>query len=441
MILAKRHKQSPTWVLLIVFAGLLFGSAVLAGDGSNFPYDAPPDGEVGECFARVLVPAQYRTYTEQIVVDEGGSRITVSAPKFGSTHQQYVMRDASVRYEVRQPVYKRVSQQVMVRPGYKTLRVIPGEYRNVSEQVQISPPRLTWKPGASLASKAGVKLTQTRQGEVYCLVEEPGETQTVSKQVQIRADRVEAVDVPPVYRTISREVLVDPGGVREIQIPAQYGSYGIQQLVQPARQISQPMAPQMRSITRKQQISEERFDWVKVLCETNATAKALSEVQGLLHKQGFYQGPVNGKNSRSMEAAIAKYQQQMNITHGGFLSLQTIEHLRSGAQPLPMPASGANENLTQSVPAQYRYQREYEDKRPTEAVDASSWYKAEIDKSSWSATSDDYMQGHLQGSHALSEPSAQIPAATGSGYLSSTAPISPGVQQWHNGRLLSWLGK
>lgn len=352
-------KKRNTNASIALIAGLLVSTPAFTN--SNFPYDPPPEGLPGECFARVLVPAQFENYTEQTVIDEGSNRVSVTAPQFQSASQQYVVRDAGMRYEVRQPVYRRVSEQVMVRPGYQTLQVVPGEYRTVTEQVEVSPPRLSWKPSTSLASMAGVRITQTRQGEVYCLVEEPGEVQNVSRRMQVRAESVRAIDVPPIYKTISRDVLVDPGGVREIPVPAQYGMLNVQHLVQPARQHSTPIAPQMGSINRKRQISGESFRWIKVLCETNATASAITEVQTMLHNQGYYQGPVSGVVNTSTESAIASYQQQMSIPHGGFLSLQTIESLRGGLPPAALTppaakiAQSSHSSWSQTAPPRYSY--------------------------------------------------------------------------------------
>ncbi|PHR56070.1 MAG: hypothetical protein COA47_13350 [Robiginitomaculum sp.] len=416
---------------LVALASLAIGSNAIASPGSNFPFEAPPNGLPGECFARVMTPAQYETVTEQVVVDEGGARIQVSAPQFAAQSQQYTVRDAGIRYEVQQPTYRTVTEQVMVRPGYQTLQVVPGEYRTVTEQVQVSPPRLTWKPGASLASRAGVRVTQTHQGAVYCLVEEPGEVQNVSKRVQVRAESVRAIDVPPVYQNITRQVMVDPGGVREIPIPAQYGSLTIQQLVQPAGQTSTAIAPRMGSVSRRVQISDESFSWVKVLCETNATPAAISEVQTLLHNQGFYHGQINGNINRSTEAAIGQYQQQMHIPHGGFLSLQTIDSLRAGHQtPAPIVQSQGYEqsSWSQSAPAQYSYQS------------SSSNWSTVGSSSGWSQAGAD-QQVYADGQVISRIPVGERPTGIIAGTQGVAPHYSSGAQQWHSDRFLSWSGK
>ncbi|MBL4616402.1 MAG: peptidoglycan-binding protein [Robiginitomaculum sp.] len=421
-------------------ATFMVASAGFADGGSNFPYAPPPDGKVGECFARVLIPAQFESYTEQQIIDDGGSRISVSQPQFAAVNQQYMVREAGYRYEVRQPVYRLVTEQVMVRPGYRTLHVVPGEYRNVTEQIQISKPRLSWKPGSSLGSMAGVKMTQTRQGEVYCLVEEPGEVQNVTKRVQVRGESVREIAVPPIYRAVTREVMVDPGGVRKIPVAARYGSINIQQLVQPARQINTPIAAQSRQITRKKQVSGESFAWIKVLCETNATEKSISEVQTMLHKQGYYQGSVTGSTDADTEAAIARYQQQMNIPHGGFLSLQTIESLRSGVRPSAMVTAapqntGHRQQVAQGLrqvtaPAQYSYQS-------SESNWSEAEYQGNYQTSNWSNSSLAIEQDLQNGNIITSLPSGEVIAQR----LSREDDFSDGAEQVRGGQYLNWIGK
>jgi len=443
---------------LALLTGLVFSAPALAGPalspGSNFPFDPPPDGVPGECFARVLIPAQFKTVTEQVVVDEGGSRLHVTAPQFAGQTQQYIAHEGGVRYEVRQPTYRTVTEQVLVRPAHEILQVIPGEYRNVTEQIQISPPRLTWKPGASLKTQAGVRLTQTRQGEVYCLVEEPGETQSISKRVQVRAEQVRAIVVPPVYKTITRQVMVDPGGVREVSIPEQYGSYTSQQLVQPAGHTSTSIAPKMGSVSRRVQTSGESFSWIKVLCKTNATPAAISEVQGLLHRQGYYQGPVDGQISKNTEMAIAKYQQQANIPHGGFLSLETIDSLRGGHPSAPTyPTHFAQAPIRTQAPnygsTMTRYQNSWTQAVPVQTASYQSAQHATIGNrgAGWQSSygqsgSSTQAQVYTDGQIISRAPRGEVPTDfVRAQPMARSSVVNAGAQQWHNSQLLNWAGK
>ncbi len=325
-----------------------------AGVPAGTPFDDLPDAQPGECFARVMIPAQYEDRYQDVMVDEGGSRIEVSDAQFAAQNQQILIRDAGVRYVVRQPVYKAVSEQIVVRPGYEKLMVEQAQYRNVSEEVVVAPPRTAWRPGKSLAANANIKVTQTHNGEVYCLVEVPAQTKTVSKRVQIRPETVRAVAVAPIYRTITRHVLVDPGGVREVPLDAQYANIITQVLTRAAGHQSYATPPTTKRLATRQLVASERYGWIRVLCKTNATPDAISGVQTHLQQLGFYHDQIDGRIGLSTENAVRQYQEAVGIAHGGYLSLDTIAALREGRRaPAYAPThtsahAGANV-VTQSV--------------------------------------------------------------------------------------------
>ncbi len=335
------HRSISLFALLSVgLTSFSVATPALAGAPGGTAFGGPPDAKAGECFARVMIPAQYETLYKDVVVDEGGSQIQVSDARFAAQNQQILIRDAGTRYAVRQPVYKAVHEQIVVRPGYERLAVGQAQYRTVSEQVVVAPARKAWKPGKSLADWSGVKATKNNHGEVYCLVEIPAETKTVQKRVQIAPQSLQRIAVPPVYRTITRHVLVDPGGVSEIPMPAQYANITTQRMVQRAGSHSIATAPRSQRIAYRKMIAAERYAWIRVLCKTNATPTAITNVQTHLQNMGYYHGQLDGQLGLSTETAVREYQQSVGIPHGGYLSLDTIEALEGGrTQPVTQTLS------------------------------------------------------------------------------------------------------
>ncbi len=325
-----KHFRHVTAICSIMALGLGGIAPAMAGSPGASPFDDIPDARAGECFARVMVPAQYETSYRDVVVDEGGNRIEVSEAQFATQTQQVLVRDAGVRYVVRQPVYKMVQEQVLVSPGYERLVVEQAQYRMVTEQVQTAPARTAWKPGKSLTDWSGVKATKNNHGEVYCLVEIPPESKTVSKRVQVRPEIVRSVSVPPVYRNIARQILVDPGGVQEIPVPGQYASFATQVLTQQAGQHSIAIPARHKKVANRTLVAPERYEWIKVLCKTNATVGAITGVQTQLQQLGYYRGQLDGRLGLSTENAIRDYQHAVGIPHGGYLSLDTVGALREG---------------------------------------------------------------------------------------------------------------
>ncbi len=329
LVIGKALLRSTTAGLALV-TSLGLAVAARASEPGTSPFDSLPDARPGECFARVMIPARYETRTKEVVVDQGEERLGVHDARFASQSRDILIRDAAKRYVVHQPVYKAVQEQVMVRPAYERLVVEPAIYRHVEEQVQVAPARTAWKPGKSLSDWSGVKDTKNQHGEVYCLVEIPAKTKTVTKRILVRPARTHTVTVPPLYRTITRHVLVDPGGVEEVPMAAKYDRITIQNLVAPASTYRTTIAPRTQQVSYRVEIAPARYDWIPVLCETNATPATVSQLQSKLQQLGYYHDQPNGELDQSTKNAVRSYQQAVDIPHDGFLSLETLLALKRG---------------------------------------------------------------------------------------------------------------
>jgi len=77
----------------------------------------------------------------------------------------------------------------------------------------------------------------------------------------------------------------------------------------------------------------ERYGWIRVLCDADATPARIRGVQQKLSQRGYYRGEVSGRYDASTAAAVTQFQTQTHIGHGGYLSLQTLDALEQGAPP------------------------------------------------------------------------------------------------------------
>lgn len=78
----------------------------------------------------------------------------------------------------------------------------------------------------------------------------------------------------------------------------------------------------------------ERFGWVKVLCDTDATPTRIRKIQKNLAARGDYAGPESGRYDQATAEAVARFQRGQNIDHGGYLSVQTVDAIeRFEARP------------------------------------------------------------------------------------------------------------
>jgi len=294
----------------------------------------PPFAQPGECFARVVIPAQTDIVPREVVTQDAYERIEVSQPQFADESEQLLVKDGATRYVVRQPRWEVRTEQVVTRPGFERLRVIPAEFGTVTETIQVGEPRLVWRPGRNLS---GVQRVDPSTGQVYCLVEEPGQTVTVTRRVVRTPERVVAEAVPPQTATVSRQVLVDPGGVEQVPVPPEYRTLTTQRLVTPAQQFARPVAPLTRSIDTRVVRAPERYEWVRVLCDTNASPAMISQLQQTLAARGFYRGQVDGRLGPQTSEALTAYQRAEGMPHVGFV---TIDALNSLGMNTGLPGTG-----------------------------------------------------------------------------------------------------
>lgn len=169
-----------------------------------------------------------------------------------------------MRYRVTEPVYETVTEQVQVRPGYVRYEVSPAETRTVSERVLVREARMVWRRGYVEGARQVRHDPET--GEIWCLVEEPAQYETIHRTVVTSPAQVREVPVEPHYETISREVLVQQATVEEVPIPVQYASYEIDVLAHEGRVDRRVSQRRTEQVARHNLVSGERFEWRLVDC-------------------------------------------------------------------------------------------------------------------------------------------------------------------------------
>ena len=279
----------------VLLAGTALAPLAMAGGQGHPGYTPdllPANPNTGECYARVEVPAEYSTSSEQIMVEEGYAMTEVHQPTLAPRQENVMIKEASVRYQVRQPTYRSVTEQMMVRPAYDKLTVSAPQFSTVTETIQTSAPRLVWKRGnpGKLAAQGytihstangGSGFGQSHRGgtsefrgatecgatcEIWCLVEEPGEQVQFNRKVMTSPGQVQRQSVPAKYQTIQKQVVSDPGGVEEIPVPAQYRSVTVEDVVDPGGERIVNVPPKFAEVATKHLVSPSRYEWRRVLC-------------------------------------------------------------------------------------------------------------------------------------------------------------------------------
>ena len=301
------------------YTGLAAVVALLSVPAVAAPVDATqalPAAKPGECYAKVVVPAEYKTENVDVTV-----------------------REASVRIETIPAQFEMVEEKVLVREAGNELVPVPAEYETAVESVELWPARKIWTAGrkknAPPASPAllaaigdsGIKLEEQPPGAclnefftpaqfkdeqvkvlktegyekvevepaAYEMVEEqvlvkqaskkvvevPAEFETVTEQVLVapattmwkagrgpiqRIDNSTGeimclVEVPAKYETVTRKVIKTPATTKEVEIPAEYKVQQVSKLVKPAQERRIKVEPTYATLTKRVKVADERYAW------------------------------------------------------------------------------------------------------------------------------------------------------------------------------------
>ena len=293
--------------LLAVSIFALSPLTAAAGDGyvPPLPTAIPSNPNPGECYARVEIPARYDTQMQQVLIQDGYTEYNVQQPSITSRAQEVMIKEPSVEYRVRQPRYSTVTEQMMVRPSYEKLQVSPPEFKNITETRQVTGPRLVWKKGNPAELKAqGYVIHSTANGgpggqgfhsttqygatqadpqlcgatcEIWCLVEEPGQTVSYSRRVMTKPSTVHRIPVEARYQSITKQVVVDPGGVEEIPVPAQYQTVTVEDVLPARATPAREVPPQYEGVGVKVPVENSRYEWRRVICDTGQPLEPMAQ--------------------------------------------------------------------------------------------------------------------------------------------------------------------
>ncbi len=302
-------------------------AAVLAGSSLSLSITATaqqidntgvlPDAKPGECYAKVVTPAEFSTRTEEIIIQSASERIETIPAKYETVEQTIVVSEAS-----------------------QNLSVAPAQFESTVDNVEISPAELVWtralssqlipaSPGAlDGIAASGVDLDAVETGSCFreyfteaeyengiqqvmtrlaseTITVVPAEYETVEQRVVVKEASTEVIDVPAVYRSETESVLVEPARsvwkkgtgpiqridnttgeivclvelparyetitktvldsaatTKTIEIPAVYETIKVKRLVRPASQQRTVVPAEFTNIDTRSKVSDAKFFWL-----------------------------------------------------------------------------------------------------------------------------------------------------------------------------------
>lgn len=239
--------------------------------------DLPPNAQPGECYAKTMVPAQYKTVTER-----------------------HLVREASDQIEIVPAQFKWVEERIMVKECSTVLEAVPAEYKWSEKTIEVAPAHTGWV----LQSAADcINPDKAMKGDVFCLR-----------------------TTPPVFKTIRTQCLARPASVRQVTIPAEYQTIRKQVVACPATTKRVCIAAEYEDVQRTVLVCPERVKWARIVCEDKLTSETVNKVKTALLTSGFTPGPLNGTFTPEDRAALVAFQQKRGLGVGQ-LSYETLKEL------------------------------------------------------------------------------------------------------------------
>jgi len=245
--------------------------------------DLPLNAEAGECYAKAIVQAEYKTVTERHLVQEASERIEIVPAQF-----------------------KWVEQQITIKEPSTQLEVVPAEYKWQEKTIEVKPARTGWV--MQNAADCVLPDKNSLSGGVLCLRTTPAVYKTVRTQCLVRPACVRQIAIPGEYQTIRRQVVASPATTRKVCIAAVY-----------------------ENIEKTVLVCPERVKWEHIVCEDKLTSDTVNKVKSALLVSGFNPGPLNGKFTPEDRVALVAFQQKRGLG-AGQLSYETLKQLGVSGQ-------------------------------------------------------------------------------------------------------------
>ena len=185
-----------------------------------------PNAKPGECYAQVVVPAQWETKTEQVLVTPVSEEVSITPAVFETAETSIVEKEA-----------------------FTEIKVIPTKFREEIEEVEVSKARNEWvtslgKKGipASPALLAGAKtngvsLEGAAVGVCYREYFKPARYEETTKEVLVKEESEEIKIAAAQFEEAEETVVVKQASKQKVYRPAEYETIEERVLVEPAKSV------------------------------------------------------------------------------------------------------------------------------------------------------------------------------------------------------------
>lgn len=296
------------------------GTNLMAQDGGDLPTNAQP----GKCYAKCLIPDQYDTVTEQVLLKEASSRLEVVPAVFETVTEQVLVKEAYKVLEVVPATFTTQTEELMTKEAGSRLEYVPPVFETVTEQVLVSPATTKWVAGRA---DRNCLNEDPEKCKVWCLTEIPAQYKTITKQVLRSPASSREIPIPAEFKTITKAVVQQPANVQEREIPAEYRTVTKSVLRNPASTREVELPAEYSTVSTKKLIKTGGFtDWVEVMCEYKVTTAKIAAIQQALKSRGYDPGPADNLLGPRTRQALIQFQKDNSLPVGN-LNVETMRAL------------------------------------------------------------------------------------------------------------------
>ena len=310
---------SKTSSLILALCAVLCAAGTAFADEIIDATTTLPNAKPGECYAKIVIPAKFKTETEKVLVEEPSERIEIIPAKYEWVQEKILVKEASQKLTSVPAAYEAVSERIEVRPASLSWNTSlqnnshqaspallqaakagginldtakpgmcfhehlkPARYETKTEQVikseasakvEIIPAKYELVEEKVLVKEASQKETAT--APIYETVSEKimvEPAKTVWKKGSGLIERIDnttgelmcLVEIPAKYETITRRVVKTPASTKVIEIPAQYKTVKVRKLVSAPQEKRIEIPVKYSNVTKRVKVSDSQFVWHEV---------------------------------------------------------------------------------------------------------------------------------------------------------------------------------